>query len=92
MDENDPRTQGELAAGLKVLESLQGRWSARAVQVAVRLGIPDLVANGPKRLAELAEATHADENALYRLLRCLIRLGIIAEPSPGFYRRTPQSE
>jgi O-methyltransferase len=60
--------------------------------VAVRLGIPDLVGNGSKGVAELAEATHADENALYRLLRCLILLGIIAEPSPGFYSRTPQSE
>jgi hypothetical protein len=54
MDENDPGTQGELATSLKVLESLQGLCSARAVQVAVRLGIADLVANGPKGLAELA--------------------------------------
>jgi hypothetical protein len=45
-----------------------------------------------KALRNSREATHADENALYRLLRCLIRLGIIAEPSPGFYSRTPQSE
>jgi hypothetical protein len=92
MDENKPSTQGELAASLKELEGLQGLWSARAIQVAVRLGIPDLVANGPKGFAELAEATHADKNALYRLLRCLIRLGIIAEPSPGSYSCTPQSE
>ena len=77
---------------LAVFEKLQGFWIARAIQVAVRLGLPDLLAKGPKELSELASATACDEPTLHRLLRCLKHLGMIAETSTGFYSSTPLSE
>ena len=65
---------------------------ARAIQVAVRLGLPDLLGSGPKSLSELALATDSSEEALYRLLRCLKHLGVISEISPEFFDSTPLSE
>ena len=65
---------------------------ARAIHVAVRLGLPDLLANRPKKLSELALATACDEPTLHRLLRCLKHLGIIMETSPELYGGTPLSQ
>ena len=62
-----------------ILQKLQGLCLARAIHVAVRLGLPDLLGNGPKRLSELASTTDSNEPALHRLLRCLKHLGIITE-------------
>ena len=65
---------------------------ARAIHVAVRLGLPDLLANRPKDLSELALATASDGSTLHRLLRCLEELGIIRETAPRCYSSTPLSK
>jgi predicted transcriptional regulator len=67
---------------------LQGLWLARAIHAAVRLGLPDLPGNGPKRLSELGSTTDSNQSALHRLLRCLKHLGIVTEISPKFYSGT----
>jgi hypothetical protein len=77
---------------LAIFEKLQGLWMARAIQIAVRLGLPDLLANRSIELPELALATASDEPTLHRLLRCLKHLGIIAETSPKLYSSTPLSQ
>jgi O-methyltransferase domain len=41
--------------------------------------VPDLLADGPRSSAELAEAAGADEDALYRLLRALASVGVLHE-------------
>ncbi|MBV8224758.1 MAG: hypothetical protein JO232_06160 [Verrucomicrobia bacterium] len=86
------RFTSAVSANLAVLEKLQGLWMARAIHVAVRLGLPDLLGKGAKRLAELASATHCKELTLRRLLRCLKHLGIVTELWPEFYSRTPLCE
>ena len=65
------RFTSAVSANLAVLEKLQGLWMARAIHVAVRLGLPDLLGKGAKRFAELASATRCQEPTLRRLLRCL---------------------
>jgi len=65
---------------------------ARAIQVAVRLGLPDLLANRPKELSDLALATASDRSTLHRLLRCLKHLGIVVETSPELYSGTSLSQ
>jgi len=77
---------------LAIFEKLQGLWEARAIHVAVRLRLPDLLAKRPKELSELASATACDEATLHRLLRCLKHLGITTETSPAFYSSTPLAE
>jgi hypothetical protein len=50
---------------------LAGYQVSQAVHVAAVLGIADLLADGPRTSDELAEATGADPDALFRLLRAL---------------------
>jgi O-methyltransferase domain len=45
----------------------------------VTLGVPDLLGEGDRSVAELAEATGSDEDSLYRLLRALAGLGVLHE-------------
>jgi DNA-binding transcriptional ArsR family regulator len=54
-------------------------WSYRisqAIHVAAVLGIADLLADGPRSAAELAEATGTHPDTLYRLLRALAGAGV----------------
>ncbi len=51
----------------------------RAVYAAVELGIPDLLADGAQTSEEIAEATRADRDATYRLMRALASAGLLTE-------------
>src|SRR3954470_10517322 len=50
-----------------------------ALGVAAELGISDLLANGPRTLADLAESTSTHEETLFRLLRALASVGVYDE-------------
>lgn len=59
------------------------------IYVAAKLGIADLLADGPKSSAELAKAVKAQPHALYRVLRALASRGIFAETEDGCFELTP---
>ena len=63
-----------------------------ALGVAARLNIPDQLAAGPRTSAELAAATGADADALYRLLRALAMVGVFTETAPRTFALTPAGE
>jgi Dimerisation domain len=48
---------------------ITGYWTSQAIYVAAKLGIADLLADGPKIADELARATGTHARSLYRLLR-----------------------
>jgi len=73
-------TSEERAAAADLLRMIWGLHISRAVCLAAELGIADLLAAGPRTAAALAEATAADESALYRVLRLLAALGVLTEP------------
>jgi SAM-dependent methyltransferase len=54
-------------------------WVSRAVYVAAKLGLADLLKDGPKTAEELALATEAHGPSLYRVLRALAGAGILVE-------------
>ena len=62
------------------------------LHVAVELKIPDLLAAGPRPVSELAKQTSTNEDALYRILRLLVSLGVFAEPAPRTLALAPPSE
>jgi len=62
---------------------------SRSLHVATELGIADLLKDGPKSIEELARATGAQQQWLYRLLRVLAAHGVFAEESPGRFQLTP---
>lgn len=66
--------------------------AAQAIYVAAKLRIPDLLASGPKTIAELAADSHTHPPALERLLRALSTLEMFAPTPDGRFRNTPLTE
>lgn len=62
-----------------------------AIALAARLGIPDLVEQGPRSADELARATRTDAESLYRFLRALASEGVFAEKPGRRFALTPVS-
>jgi hypothetical protein len=65
-----------------------GFFPSAVLSVAVRLRIPDLVADGPRSSDDLAATTDTHPPSLYRLLRALAYLGILEETDPGHFGLT----
>ncbi len=63
--------------------------ASRSLHVANELGIADLLKEGPKSIDELAQATGAHQQSLYRLLRMLAGDGVFSEESPRRFQLTP---
>jgi O-methyltransferase domain/Dimerisation domain len=75
------------ASALRQLST--GFWVSKAVAVAAELGIADHLKDGPRTVAELAQAVGAHPGALYRLLRGIASVGVFAEDMPGRFALTP---
>lgn len=69
-----------------------GILAAQAIHVASKLRIPDLLASGPKTIAELASKCGAHPSTLERLLRALAGLEMFALTPDGRFRNTPLTE
>jgi hypothetical protein len=64
---------------------------ARALYVAAKLGVADLLGDGPKSGAQLAEATGTHASSLERVMRLLACAGVFAEDDSRRYALTPLS-
>jgi hypothetical protein len=87
-DRSDPPESPRAVLG----RLLMGQVITQALHAAARLGIADLLADGPRPVEDLATATGADPGALGRLLRALAGIGAFAEPEPGRFALTPLGE
>ncbi|NUW34470.1 methyltransferase domain-containing protein [Nonomuraea sp. SMC257] len=63
-----------------------------AVRVAATLRLVDHIKDGATGLRELAERTGTDPDALARLIRHLVAVGVLAEPEPGRLAPTAMGE
>jgi O-methyltransferase domain/Dimerisation domain len=79
-------------ASAAMLDMITGFWLSQAIFVAAKLGIADLLDDGPKDVSDLAHRTTTNEQALYRVLRALASAGIFAEEAPRRFRLTPLAE
>jgi hypothetical protein len=55
-----------------------GYWVSQAIYVAAKLGIADLLKDGPQSCAALAAATASDVPSLFRLMRALASVGVFS--------------
>ncbi len=76
-------------AAAAVLRMFQGLHVSRAVYVAAKLAIPDLLADGPRTSDELAELTQTHPPSLYRILRLLAALRVFDGVRLGSFGLTP---
>jgi hypothetical protein len=71
---------------------LSGYWLSKAVYVAAKLGIADLLSQHSRFADELARETKTHGPSLYRMLRALASVGVFKEDSSGRFSLTPVAE
>ena len=86
-----PTAPPDVQASQHVFQIALGYIASTALYAAVKLEIADQLASGPRPVADLARATGANEDALYRVLRLLASLGIFEETSPRHFANTAPS-
>ncbi len=75
-----------------MLEMIMSAWVAQAITSAADLGVADALAGGPLSGEQLADRVGADADALGRLMRALIGIGIFRQRSDGRYALTLLAE
>ncbi len=75
-----------------MLELASGFMSTHAVYAAARLGIADLLADGPLSADDIAAETGSDPDATYRLLRACATFGVFTEDGDGRFSLTPLAD
>ena len=75
-----------------MLQVATGYMASSCLYAALTLNVADHLKDGPRSMAELARATGANEDALYRVLRLLSSLGIFDEVAPRSFALTPAAE
>ena len=93
MERGDPRCEPEARLSrAQLLERVWGYRISQAIHVAARLGVPDLLADGALSASALAMATDTHPTSLFRVLRALAAVGILAEEPPGTFALAPLGE
>src|SRR5579871_3576876 len=67
-------------------------WISQAIYVAAKLGIPDLLKDGPVKCSEIAAFVGADASSLFRLMRALSSLGIFTQTKNEYFSLLPFGE
>jgi O-methyltransferase domain/Dimerisation domain len=74
---------------LALLQMATGFWESQAVYVAAKLGIADLLKEGPRSCDDLAKATGTHLSSLCRLMSTLASLGVFVAEEDNRFRPTP---
>jgi SAM-dependent methyltransferase len=72
-----------------MLQLISGFWISRCNYITAKLGLADLVKDGPKTAAELAAATAIHTPSLFRVLRALASVGIFTQDEQDRFGDTP---
>src|SRR5215468_9662357 len=82
----------EIPPRLQLTRLILSLWAPQSIHAAAALGIPDLLANGPRQSDELAKAAGAHPGALYRLMRALVVLELCVQNDDGSFALAPMGE
>src|SRR5262245_48799867 len=88
VDPNPSQTPPDAA----LMQIIVGKCLAMALSVVAKLRIADLLADGPKSLADLAARTETHAPSLYRVMRAMASVGVFDEQADGRYALTPTGE
>ncbi len=66
-------------------------WQSRALYVATKLGLADVLGDAEKSTTDIAVALHLHEGHLYRLMRMLGAMAIFEETAPRTFRNSKTS-
>jgi hypothetical protein len=76
----------------QIMRMVSGYWTSQLLYVVAKLGIADLLKQGPKTAEELASATQTHPRSLYRLLSSSVSLGLFAQDEQKRFSLTPLSD
>ena len=85
-------TPKEIPPPLQMLQVMSGFWISRCVYIAAKLGLADLLKDGPKTAEELAVATGAHAPSLFRVLRALAAVDVLTQSEDNRFGNTAMSE
>jgi len=77
---------------LALFQMITGHYVSRAIWVAAKLGIADLLTDCPRPCTELANRTGMHAPSLQRVMRLLASVGVFAENENGGFALTPIGE
>ena len=85
---DEPQAEDAAEAQAALQQMTNGYWLTQTVYVAAKLGIADLLAEGPRTIQELARSTSTHASSLYRVMRALAGLGVFREGENGTFETT----
>jgi SAM-dependent methyltransferase len=85
---NDPVGANDLSVQMRSM-SVFSMWISRVIYVAAKLGIADLIDEGPRSSDDLAASLGVNADALHRVLRALSGAGVFAELPERRFASTP---
>jgi hypothetical protein len=91
METQDVRAIGE-PPGLALYRIGVGHYFSRALALAAKLGVADLLQDGPRHYEDLAAATQTHAPSLNRVLRLLASIGVFEERDNGHFALTPLAD
>jgi hypothetical protein len=80
------------SAAYSLLDLIQGSVITQAISVAAKLGIADVLGDGPLPAEEIAKRVGSDPDATYRLLRTLSGYSVFAIRPDGQFELTPTAD
>jgi ubiquinone/menaquinone biosynthesis C-methylase UbiE len=89
MNEHNRTASADTPPPVAMLQMIAGFWVSRALYLAAKLGIADLVQEQSRTATELAAVTGTHAPSLYRVLRALASVGVFAEDEHGRFALTP---
>lgn len=82
----------QLPPDTQLLSIVSTAWTSAAIYVTAKLGIADLLKDGPRSAEFLSVATSTHERSLYRVLRAVASAGVFTELEDGSFANTPMSD
>lgn len=76
----------------QMMQWITSKWITKPIYVISELGVADLMCDGPKKVAELAEMTDTHAPTLLRILRALSSVGIFVETEERVFALTPLAQ
>ena len=78
-----------LSLAMALREMFTGYWVSQSIYAIAKLGVADLLGDGPQEAEHLARSLRVDKSALYRIMRALASYGLFEEDREHRFRLTP---
>ncbi|HEX8832918.1 MAG TPA: methyltransferase [Abditibacteriaceae bacterium] len=82
---NEAVNAPQIPPHVQLQQMVMAGWMSKAISVAAKLGLPDMVAMQPQTVGELAVQTRTHVESLNRVLRALASVGIFEQDESGRY-------